>query len=201
MVTWYRLAALLAIAALGVGLPSSADAQASAGDAQDASRDAEARSLFEAGRAAFATGRFEDALEYFERSFELSGRPELHYNIATCADRLRRDQQAIDAYEAYLEARPDGANHQLARERLAFLRAQQPAPVPIQGAVALEPQQAASEPARSPNVLEEWWFWTLVGVVAVGAGVGIALGVGLSSPSLQAPEPGTGGVVVTLEGT
>jgi hypothetical protein len=37
------------------------------------------------------------------------------------------------------------------------------------------------------SIFEEWWFWTIIGVVVVGAAVGIAVGVAESSPS-QAPN-------------
>jgi len=41
-----------------------------------------------------------------------------------------------------------------------------------------------------PPVTSQWWFWTLIGVVAVGAGVGIAVGV--SSIPLDPPASSTG---------
>ncbi len=42
---------------------------------------------------------------------------------------------------------------------------------------------------------EQWWFWTILGVVVVGAAVGVTLGVVLSGGQ-QAPLPGDEGVVV-----
>ena len=64
--------------------------------------DLEARNLFAAGQTAFEAGRFERALEYFERAYELSHRPGLLYNVGIAADRLRNDQRALEAFEAYL---------------------------------------------------------------------------------------------------
>lgn len=86
------------------------------------SRDSEARGLFQAGQADYDDGRFEDALDYFKRAQELSGRPELYYNVAMAADRLRLDQEALRAYEAYLEARPRASNARSVRGRVRALR-------------------------------------------------------------------------------
>ncbi|MFO0709418.1 MAG: tetratricopeptide repeat protein [Sandaracinus sp.] len=86
-------------------------------------RDEEARSLFEAGRTAFSDGRFEDALGHFERSYALSGRPQLLYNIAAAQDRLRRDEEAIGSFERYLAELPGADNRAEVEGRLEALRA------------------------------------------------------------------------------
>lgn len=57
-------------------------------------------------------------------------------------------------------------------------------PEPV--ALSLPPPVLAPPPApapRGPEIWEEWWLWTLVGVVVVGAGVGIGVGVALDQPS------------------
>jgi tetratricopeptide (TPR) repeat protein len=105
---------LLLLVAIGATVPSRGLAQAS--------QDAEARMLFQAGELAFADGRFESALESFRRSYELSHRPELLYNIGTAADRLRRDAEAITAFEQFLAARPETPNRHEIEGRLAVLR-------------------------------------------------------------------------------
>lgn len=69
-------------------------------------QDEEARGLFNAGMSAFEDARFEDALGYFRRAYELSGRVELLYNVGTAADRLRRDEEALEAFEAFLQGVP-----------------------------------------------------------------------------------------------
>lgn len=90
--------------------------------AQTSGRDAEARALFQAGQVAFEEGRYENALEYFRRSYELSQRPELLYNIGSAADRLRLDADALRAFEQYLELRPDAPNRAELEGRIAVLR-------------------------------------------------------------------------------
>ena len=71
---------------------------------------AKAKAAFELGTRAYADGEFESALESFRRAYELTGSPDLLYNIATVSDRMRRDEEALQAYEGYLEARPKSAD-------------------------------------------------------------------------------------------
>ena len=90
--------------------------------ADEGGLDEEARIVYQAGVLAYDEQRFENALEHFERAHELSGRPQLLYNIGLAADRLRRDPRAIEAYESYLRELPDAANRARVEERLGFLR-------------------------------------------------------------------------------
>lgn len=62
----------------------------------------EAQSLFAAGQAAYDDARYEDALRYFRLAARVSPLPELQYNIGLSADRLRRDAEALDAFDAFL---------------------------------------------------------------------------------------------------
>ncbi len=112
---WRVALGLAVLAPLGLGLTRTASAQ-------DAPVE-EARGLFEAGRAAFDAGRYEEALGYFERSYELSEAPELLYNIGHTAERLRRDERAIEAFERFLEARPDAEGRAAIEVRIANMRA------------------------------------------------------------------------------
>lgn len=202
-----RLVGALAIALVAIA-PSS-------GAAQNETRDAEARNLFEAGRLAMNDGRFEDALGYFERAYELSGRPELLYNVAAMAERLGDDVRTVEALEDYLEGVPDAQDRRAVERRIELLRqrvheAEEPVvvPTPEQTARAAEtspasaavaaPDPVADEQER-PRMVRRWWFWTLVGAVVVGGAV--TAGVLLSrDPGVEDPEPGTNGVVVVALG-
>ncbi len=95
----------------------------SVGSGQATTSDAEARGLFLAGQAAYSEARYADALRHFQRSYELSGRPDLLYNVAQAADRLRRDDIAIAAFEAYLHFSPTAERRREVESRLAILRA------------------------------------------------------------------------------
>lgn len=96
---------------LGFVLVSSApaSAQPSAGSDRDLA-EMEARALFSAAVAAYDAGRYEDALDSFERAYARSGRAELLFNVGQCLDRLRRDEEAVDAFERYLAALPNAEN-------------------------------------------------------------------------------------------
>ena len=53
------------------------------------------------------------------------------------------------------------------------------------GIAAPEDDDGPSAPhERSPELWEQWWFWTAVGVVLVAGGVGIGAGVATSSPGV-----------------
>ena len=81
-----------------------------------------AREAFEAGTRAYEAGLFEEALASFQRSYALTASPDLLYNIATVADRLRRDQEALEAYETYLRLRPEAEDREHIEGRIAVLR-------------------------------------------------------------------------------
>ncbi len=103
-VSWLVFAASLALS-----MPAAAAAQASdaaSGGAAVDPGDEEARLRFEAGRVAFIAGRNEEALADFRRAYELSERPALLYNIGVALDRLRRDAEALEAFERYLAEAP-----------------------------------------------------------------------------------------------
>jgi tetratricopeptide (TPR) repeat protein len=89
--------------------------------AQADEADYEARSLFEAGESAFADGRYEDALERFEAAYEMSPRPMLLFNIGNTADRLRREERAVEAYRGYLDALPEAPNRAEVEARIRIL--------------------------------------------------------------------------------
>ncbi len=157
---------------------SAAHAQGDDSPTQHASQDEEARSVFEAGRVAFDAGRFEDALEYFQRAHELSGRADLLFNVGTTLDRLRRDQEALDAFEAYVEARPDATNRSQVDARMAILRE--------------SVRSAASEPATEER--GRLWTWVTAGAAVAfgGAAIGLWLAAGSQFDDLKASCGETG---------
>lgn len=152
----------------------------------------EARGAFDAGQAAYRAGRFPEALSYFERAYELTEEPDLLYNIATVHDRLRHDREALDAYRAYLAARPaadDRANLEARIEVLeAALAAAEAAPPvemepeaepevepPVEPVVEPEPPPPPAPTDAGPGP------WILVGVgAAVAVAGGVLLGLTVS---------------------
>jgi tetratricopeptide (TPR) repeat protein len=143
--------------ALWLGLASLWLAGASLGRAQEAQTNgamSEARALFMAGRVAFDEARYESALKHFEASYELSQRTPLLYNIAQCHDRLRRDEQAIAAFERYLAAEPNPENRALVEARVKALRELVTARARATPGSA-GPAQPAQTPAEQPGSAQE----------------------------------------------
>lgn len=161
-----------------------------------ADRDAEARGLFEAGRAAFDGGRFEEALRYFERSYELSQRHELLFNIGHSAQLLGWYERAIEAFEAYLDLLPEGSMRARVEARLAALR-QQLAADRAQEEVDDEPSQPVAPRERpepdvpsSESVSRAGPLALLIGggAVVAGGALSLAVATGPASRVNDAPE-------------
>lgn len=164
----------------------------------DPARDEKARQLFSAGVAAYSEGHYENALENYRLAFELSDRPQLLFNVGIAAERLRRDQEALDAFNEYLERVPDADNRPFVEERIAVLRdaiaaANAPRPEATAPAAALAPDTTAAT-SESGSVLSKWWFWTIVGVAAVAVTTTVVIAT--AEPDYQRGD--VGGVVTTL---
>ncbi len=56
--------------------------------------------------------------------------------------------------------------------------------VDLSGAVAAPEEALHDTVEHRPELYEEWWFWTVIGVAAVGIGVGIGVGVATSQPGV-----------------
>ena len=146
--------------------------------AAQSSADEEAHVHFEAGRVAFSRGRYESALASFQEAYELSQRPALLYNIGTTFDRLRRDQEAIEAFERFLELDPESDLAPEVQERVRILRENARPDLTPEAVAAASGEGDAPPPTPSERqpVTRKWWFWTIIGVVVVGAAVGIGVG-------------------------
>lgn len=117
---WVRAFALVAM--IGIAPLSQVSAQ---GVERDEASEEEARALFTAGRVAYDGARYDEALDRFKAAYALSGRAELLFNIGQAADRLRRDKEALAAFEEFLAKAPKNASgRRAASERVKFLRQQ-----------------------------------------------------------------------------
>ena len=74
------------------------------------SEDAAAREHFERGAAAFQDGRFDEAASEFGQAYDLSGRPELLYNLYVSHRDAGNDVEALRALRAYLDAGAPGGS-------------------------------------------------------------------------------------------
>jgi len=149
---------------------------------QERADDAAGREYFERGRSAFENADYEGALVYFRHAYRLSRRGELQYNIGVAADRLQREEEALEAFRHYLEESRDPTREEEVRERIAAL--EQSIAERRATELALEEatiryrssEQKPSDGARLPRS-------TIIGASAlavVGVAGVAALGVGLA---------------------
>jgi len=152
-------------------------ASTSRADAQSTgSRDSKieaAKKAFGAGTRAYAEGDFETALARFQRAYELTGSPDLLYNIATVSDRMRLDEEALQAYEGYLEARPNSADREHVTGRIEVLRAALDAQRRAEIDAEIEARKAALEAAARVKAERP-----LTRYVGPGPGPWITIGAG-----------------------
>jgi hypothetical protein len=96
---------------------------------------------------AYAANDLPGALEAMQKSYELSGRTELLYNIARIEDELGRCADALAAYGQYLEKVPNGRYRSAAEQARAQLSARCPQPK----SVIAEPGGLAPKSAEPPE--------------------------------------------------
>jgi hypothetical protein len=161
----------------------------------------------------FAAGRFQDALDIFARLYAESLHPIYLRNIGRCYQKLGQPDRAIDSFHDYLQkakgitpdekAEIDGYIKEMQDLKREQASAAHPAPAPVPLPAAPEPAQPApsgaavvavtAPPASAPDaethIYSKWWFWTLVGAVAIGAGVGIAAATGAFTKTQNAACP------------
>src|SRR5690606_35784292 len=84
--------------------------------------DETARLHFQAGAKEFEAGRYEAALASFSAAYELSGRPELLYNIALCHEELGRYGEAAVHLRRYLDEVENVPQRTALERRIEILR-------------------------------------------------------------------------------
>jgi tetratricopeptide (TPR) repeat protein len=119
--------------------------------------DDEARREHEAGRDAYDRGQFSQAIEHFGRAYQLSGRPQMLFNVARAADLDGQYARAIEAYEGYLDRLPDAQNREFVQARLQKLRDPSLTP-PAPARVVAAPKTApSSAPVAPPTASLQAW--------------------------------------------
>lgn len=147
-----------------------------------------AKQHFKQGKALQDTGKYDDAVAEYRAAYDLDRRPEMLFNIAQVYRLGDHKQPAIDYYQQYLAAQPDGPGAREARQWIAELTRQIEAdrPLPIEPAQPAQPPivPLASPPPRSesePRALTATRSsppLRIAGLATAGAGA-IALGFGV----------------------
>lgn len=183
-----RFAPLIA-ASLLVSLPALAQDDAADPPLDDAVR-AEAQAHFEAGTAAFDTGDYGRAATEFRAAHELTGHPDLLFNIYSAQERGGALAEAATALERYLAEGEMAEDRRTALSaRLARLQARVAEQRAAEAEAALERERAAREASRDAAPDERTRNRDLAppeprpasGVHPAGVGVLIGAGVLLAS--------------------
>jgi tetratricopeptide (TPR) repeat protein len=96
-----------------------------------------ARGHYQAGTVYFQRGEYRRAVAAFLAAREQYDRPELDYNLGLAYERLGDAARALDAYERYLQRRPDADNRKEVETRTRALAA-------LTGHITLEHQPVAT---------------------------------------------------------
>lgn len=161
---------------------------------EEPSADERAAMHFRAAMSYFDDENFEQALVEFRSAHELSGRPEMRYNIGLTLERLGRWDEAAAAHEAFLEEAPDHPDAAEARTRMdrARGRAQREqetgervSPVdgndPVRDPQPLEEAEPVDESETNEGSRAAPWI-----VLGASAAVGVvALGTGLAAHGIH----------------
>lgn len=142
--------------------------------------DEAARLTFESAREAFVEGRYEEALQRFRQAYQLSPRPGLLYNIAQTLDRLRRDEETVQALRDYLRAAPDASNRAEVEARIRVLEQALARTRQSQGGQGQEQANTTTAPPpqeRGIGVLHPAFFLGAAGLAVASGAVLIWAGI------------------------
>jgi tetratricopeptide (TPR) repeat protein len=159
---------------LALAMPSLARAN----DDPDPDEEA-ARRHFERGRVFYGADDYVHALEEFQTAQRIRPRAALDFNIGRCHDRLEHYEQAITAYQRYVDAVPTPSDAGYVRERMRILGERIDAAEKKRAAAA---NPAPARPAPTPARRTALIVGLSVGAAALTALV-VGLAVGLSQSS------------------
>jgi tetratricopeptide (TPR) repeat protein len=161
---------------------------------------AQAREYFERGEAFFKLEKYKEALEQYEQGYLARSDASFLYNIAQCHRLMGDKPAALRFYKRFLNEATRVPNRPVVEQHIKDLEAAlddeppivppaAPPPLPaapaeraaVAPALVARPEPAPALRHEDRPIYEKWWFWTIVGVVAVGGGVGAYLATRSSS--------------------
>jgi tetratricopeptide (TPR) repeat protein len=156
---------------------------------------AAAQRHFQSGAEFFQRGNYEAARLEFESAYQLSKYPQLLFNLAKTAEKLNRTADLIRYLEEYLASNPPAEEAGQLREKLAALKASNPAPAGTASAAPVT-TTAGAQPKKPPPIGAIVLLGAGAGVLAVGIGFGIAAIQPGNAPS---QETAYNGVSITCD--
>lgn len=143
-----------------------------------------AKEHYEEGQKLFALQRFEAALVEYQLAFDAEQMPDLLFNIGQCQRNLGNDDEAIFAFERYLQLVPTAPNREAVerlvtklKERQAIIEAAKlnirTSGSDLGPVIVFRDRPARPSPPEPTPLYKKWWFWT--GAALVGATGGITI--------------------------
>jgi hypothetical protein len=172
-------------------------------EARKVNKKEEAKVLFKTGQKEFKEGEYAAALESFAAAYDIKPHPDILFMMAQCHRNLHHFRQAIDGFKGYLKGKPEAQDREEVEQLILELERQdaeqspaEPRPVnkvPPAAVVAPVPIAPVAPPPREETpVYKRWWFWTIIGGVALaGAGVGVGVYFGTRSATVPSGSFGT----------
>jgi tetratricopeptide (TPR) repeat protein len=155
-----------------------------------------AKGLYLDGKKEFERQRYEVAYHLFERAYEVSSRPALLFNMATCLSRLDRPREAAAKLRDYLDRMPNESQRASIEDSIRELKERATEQVLAahaerEASGVPDPQRAALE--ERIRVLEEKLGAETVTASPSRSRRGLALGLGVAAGVLV-----VAGVAITL---
>lgn len=154
--------------------------------------------LFERSVDHYRAGRFQEAVDLLLEARGLAEEPVLLYNLARAYEGLGELEEAIEAYEGYLEEQPDAQDRGAIEARIGTLREQiaERERLERERALALERQGDEGGDRAAPGAADREsgagaWPWLVLGAGAAGLGAAAVTGtLALSArdDAVQDPE-------------
>lgn len=109
----------------------------------------------------FRKRRYDRALASYHQAQKLEPLPTIHRDVARTLEQLGRYQEAIEAYQKYLEERPNAEDQTDVEAAISRLDRELAGPSPIDG----DDDEHGDRP-----LYHKWWFWGGVAATAVVVG-------------------------------
>jgi len=188
----YRTCQFISAAGVAVGLllaaPQAVAQKAAAEEERRLTPDERARELYLRGDRLYAEGSYDEAVTAFEKSYALSQRPALLYDMANALERLGRYEEALHRLNQYVPHAPEHQRNAVLKrirsleQRAEHVRRQErpdaPAtPTESVGSRAVEPAPPPAEIGPSAPILG----YAVGGAGLASIGVGVLFGLSASS--------------------
>lgn len=116
----------------------------------NAKEDNKAQKIYKQAVAAYQQEHFAEALSGFKEAYNVTGKPDILYNLAICHEKLGETERAIAFYELYLEELPNAADAVAVSKKIDALK-NPPPPSAATAPIESDVPKATQEPQTTAN--------------------------------------------------